>query len=265
MAQKGEVKKPGIRQEFIAILGLFFALFLYLSLISEQFVDSGNWCGEVGRLIAQVLLGFTGWGAYLLPTLITLLSLLFFGPQMSYARLPQVTAGITGALISFCALASSLALYKPELIKAGGFIGETLYKLCHGVLGDSGTVLLFSLILLASLMLATHFSPYQLTRFVFRTIVLIIRSFFKGLKSVFTKLTTRPKRKKARPVQRKKGVAAEPPGPALEPEPLESNEPPLVKALAQAEQNEEAGDADSFRTTPVAKGNWQLPPLSILA
>lgn len=262
MTQKGAGKKPEIRQEFIAILGLFLALFLFLSLISEQFVDSGNWCGEVGRLVAQVLLGFTGWGAYLLPTLITLLAILFFGPQMSYTRLPQVTAGITGALISFCSLASTLTLYRPELVSAGGFIGETVFKLCHGVLGDSGTILLFSLVFVASLMLATQFSPYQLAKYTLRLFLLVVRTLYRGIKVLCTK---RSPRHKNQAVQRKKGVTAHPRGPALEPEVSEAAELPLVKAFASAEQQQEAVAADNFRIIPGAKGNWQLPPLSILA
>jgi S-DNA-T family DNA segregation ATPase FtsK/SpoIIIE len=62
MAQAQKNNKPGFKQEFVAILGLFVAAFMLLSLISEQLPSVQNWCGEIGRLVAQLLLGFTGWG-----------------------------------------------------------------------------------------------------------------------------------------------------------------------------------------------------------
>ncbi len=82
------------------MLGLFIAAFVLISLISAQISPAGNWCGEVGRLVSQVLFGFTGWGAYLLVGLLAWISFLFFNPRMSFERLPQVTLGISGAIIS---------------------------------------------------------------------------------------------------------------------------------------------------------------------
>ncbi len=67
MAQKNALPKPGLKQEAFAVLGIFISLFLYLSLISHALNTKGNWCGDIGTLIAQVLFGFIGWGAYLLP------------------------------------------------------------------------------------------------------------------------------------------------------------------------------------------------------
>ena len=110
MAQTQKKNRPGFKQEIVAVLGLFVAAFVFISVFSAQVSSTGNWCGEVGRLIAQVLFGFTGWGAYLLVALIAWISFLFFNPRMSFERLPQVTLGLTGAIISCCALLSSLSL-----------------------------------------------------------------------------------------------------------------------------------------------------------
>ena len=40
--------KPGLKQEALAVLGIFVSLFLYLSLISYSLKTNGNWCGEIG-------------------------------------------------------------------------------------------------------------------------------------------------------------------------------------------------------------------------
>ena len=123
MAQKNATPKPGLKQEALAVLGIFIALFLYLSLISDSLKIKGNWCGEIGSLIAQLLFGFIGWGAYLLPALLLLSSFLFFSPNMSFQRLPQVMSGLTGAIISFCGLLSSLTIKDADFLEAGGFLG----------------------------------------------------------------------------------------------------------------------------------------------
>jgi S-DNA-T family DNA segregation ATPase FtsK/SpoIIIE len=116
MAQTPEKTRPGLKQEALAVLGIFVALFFLLSLVSESLHFSTNICGDIGRLVAQVVLGFTGVGAYLLVVLLFVLSFLFFSPRMSFERLPHVTSGLTFAVISFCGLLSSLSIYESARI-----------------------------------------------------------------------------------------------------------------------------------------------------
>ena len=256
MAQAQQNSRPGFRQEFIAVLGLFVAAFLFLSLISEQLPSSGNWCGEVGQLLARVLLGFTGWGAYLLVSLLVLLSLLFFSPRMSFERLPQVTAGLTGAVLSSCALLSSLSLYSPEFLEIGGFLGKTIFGLIHSFLGDTGTILLLSLVLLVSMMLSTQFSPYRLLQLVWRLFKWCAAGLLSLLKRLFTRREPRErKRPERKPVVRETVQA--------EPEVMPLLDHPVVKEQTRHQKTE--SEEPEFRTTPVSKGNWRLPPLSILA
>ena len=255
MAQAQKNNKPGFKQEFVAILGLFVAAFMLLSLISEQLPSVQNWCGEIGRLVAQLLLGFTGWGAYLFAGLVILLSILFFSRRLSFERLPQVTIGLTGAIISFCTLLSSLSLYRPDLLSAGGFLGMTIFDLIHSVLGDSGTILLLVLVLLVSLMLAIQFSPYQLSTLVWRTIKAIVVGSFGLIKRGLKKLSERKKKT----IKRKKVKPVVKPDPEVAVLP---SQPPIVKEISQTPSSQ---DDKEFNTTPVAKGNWKLPPLSILA
>ena len=255
MAQPPKKTKPGFRQEFVAVLGLFVAAFLLLSLVSGQIISTENWCGEVGRLISQVLLGFLGWGAYLLVFLLVLLAILFFSPRMLFERLPQVTVGLTGAIISSCSLLSGLSLYRADLVEAGGFLGETIFTLGYSVLGSSGTILLLLLILLVSMMLSTQFSPYQLMQVCWRLTQSTLRGVGGLLKWSVKKGTTRRKKPEKQKIIR----------PVLETEPevMPSSGPPVVKELSAPFQGNT--DDQEFMATPVAKGNWKLPPLSILA
>ena len=255
MAQSQKNGKPGFKQEFVAVLGLFVAAFLLLSLISEQLAAGENWCGEIGHLLAQLLLGFTGLGAYLFAGLVILLSILFFSRRLSFERLPQVTVGFTGAIISFCSLLSSLSLYRQDLLETGGFLGRTIFTFVHTVLGDSGTILLLLLVLLVSMMLAIQFSPYQLMVFTWRTLKAVVGGSVSLLKKGF-----------ARRAERKKNtLKREQVKPALKPEPeiAAFSGQPVVKELPKPPASGQ--DDKEFSTVPVAKGNWKLPPLSILA
>lgn len=256
MAQTQKKNRPGFKQEIVAVLGLFVAAFVFISVFSAQVSSSGNWCGEVGRLIAQVLFGFTGWGAYLLVALIAWISFLFFNPRMSFERLPQVTLGVTGAIISCCALLSSLSLRSADLVELGGFLGKTVFGLIHSVLGGTGTVLVLVFIMLVSLMLSTQFSPYQLLALVWQ----MVKALFKWLVGLFSRVFQKTK---SRPKRTRKPKATAPVAPEPEVEPAQSAVLPVVKELPESAISVDEGK--DFRTALVVKGNWKLPPLSILA
>lgn len=259
MAQSEKKKSPGFRQEIVAVLGLFVAAFIFISLISAQVSSSGNWCGEVGRLISQILLGFTGWGAYLLVGLLAWVSFLFFNPRMSFERLPQVTLGVSGAIISCCALLSSLSLRSPDLLETGGFLGNTVFSLIYSLLGSTGTVLILVLVLIVSLMLSTQFSPYQLMGLIWRTLKSVVKGVFALLGGAAKKIKSRPKKTATAPKVRSAPLVEV----ASEPDKPEPVEPPVVKEFPKPDES--ADEDKGFRAAPVAKGNWKLPPLSLLA
>ncbi len=253
MAQANGASRPSLRQELIAVLGIFLAIFLFLSLLSHSLATEGNWCGEMGLLIAQFLIGFTGMGAYMLAFLILLLSMLFFSPNMSFERLPQVTLGITCAVLSFCGLLASLSLYQQNFIDSGGFLGRTIFTMMLSIAGGPGTVLTLALLFLISLMLSTHFSPYRL----FSSLWRIISGFFTFILRAFTGkrkngLKKPPKLKRVdetrqQPVQQRQAGR--------------EGTIPVVKepARIENEQNDE-----EFALAPVARGDWKIPPLSLL-
>jgi len=266
MAQLNKKTRPGLKQEAVAVLGICLSLFLFLSILSVSFAEGKNWGGEIGTLIAQVLMGFTGWGSYLLAALLFLLSCLFFSPRMSFERLPQITAGLTGAVISSCALFSSLSLYGLATIKAGGFLGENVFNVMESLVGGPGSILFLALFFVVSMMLSTQFSPYQLGAFLWR----MVKKTGRGLKSLFVFGNEKRKEKKqARKVAQKEKQRKTPV--LSEPEPVSSKTPetkgpslamPEVKEIKRPPESDES--SEDFSATLVARGDWKLPPLSLL-
>jgi DNA segregation ATPase FtsK/SpoIIIE, S-DNA-T family len=267
MAQINKKTRPGLKQEAVAVLGVCLALFLFLSILSVNFATGKNWGGEIGTLIAQVLMGFTGWGAYLLAGLLFLLACLFFSPRMSFERLPQITAGLTGAVFSSCALFSSLSLWGLTPDDAGGFLGKNIFTVMESLVGGPGSVLFLFLLFVVSMMLSTQFSPYQLGAFLWR----MVKTICRGLKSLFLFGNKKRKEKKqARkvakiqqkkvlsPASKKEKVTLETSGSSQGP----SLGMPVVKELARAPAADE--ETEDFATNPVARGDWKLPPLSLL-
>lgn len=256
MAQNNPLPKPGLKQEALAVLGIFVSLFLYLSLISYSLHSKGNWCGEIGMLIAGVLFGFIGWGAYLFPALLLLSSFLFFSPRMSFQRLPQVMAGLTGAIISFCGLLSSFTIRDPKYLETGGFLGKTGFTVLSSFVGHGGTVLVFIMIFLISLMLSTQFSPYQ-----------VMVAIWRLVKRLVVRVEKSSDKMQARKPQRSNGTSAKilekQDKPLLAPQVLQTITVPVVKAPARVAK--EADADEDFAARPIARGDWKLPPLSLLS
>ncbi|MGW8195075.1 MAG: DNA translocase FtsK 4TM domain-containing protein [Desulforhopalus sp.] len=255
MAQKSESTQPALKHEALALFGIFLALFLYLSLFSNGL--KSNWCGEIGGAIARVLTGFIGWGSYLLPTLILLSSFLFFGPRMSFQRLPHVTAGLTGAIISFCGLLSALSINDSRLLEAGGFLGKATFVLLDSVVGAVGTVLFLFLVFLISLMLSTQFSPFQVLAKGWKGMVRFLGRLKKGAEDVARAESGEdytPRTKVL--IGRQKEAAPEPKGMLVTTVP-EVKEPAGGAKLTQSDEE--------FAARPIARGDWKLPPLSLLS
>ncbi|MBL4903423.1 MAG: DNA translocase FtsK 4TM domain-containing protein [Desulfocapsa sp.] len=269
MAPVSKKTRPSMKQEAAAVVGIFLSLFLFLSLISPYFADGGSWGGEIGTIISQILTGTTGWGAYLLATLMLLLSFLFFSPRMSFERLPQITVGLTGAVLSSCALFSSLSLNDPENIDAGGVVGKTIFTIMQSLVGGPGTVLFLLSFFLVSIMLSTQFSPYQLGAFLWR----MFKEIGYGIKTIFVtsneKRVLRKEAQKAAGATKKKTKAIKSMSPEIAKRRGEGGEPaapalvrPIVKEIAAPSILE--ADDDEFAARPVARGDWKLPPLRLL-
>ena len=104
-------------------------------------------------------------------------------------------------------------------------------------------------------MLATQFSPYQLLILVAKS----AKAVFVGLFGLVKKGVKRRSEKKKKVVKPKKEKQKSKPEPEIAVLPSQ----PIVKESPKPAPVET--DEQEFSAKPVAKGNWKLPPLSILA
>ena len=162
------------RWEVVALLLLFFALFLLLSLCSyilpllqpEPVLQrpEANWCGSLGHYTAHYLLSFLGLMAFF-PVgilLYAMVSALIRRPEDQ--RLPFLVAGISGIALSSSGLFGAFdeLLLPSAYVRPGGHLGLLVWSLLGGVLGYAGSALTMGLLLVFSLMAAVRFSPLGL-------------------------------------------------------------------------------------------------------
>lgn len=255
-------KKPGARQEVVAMFCLFLALFLLLCFVSYARpllaehpalqVPAANWCGSVGYYIAHYLFSFFGLTAFFPVLILIYTSMSVLMPGGTTNRLPFVVAGITGIMISTSGLLATTVqfVFPPELISPGGYLGGLIWRLLGRFMGEAGSVLLLLLVLIFSLMAAVRFSPLGAGKWLWRT----------GGK-VGKRL---PKALPGSPAARKNGSRKQEPAivnssPAARAAAIPAvHEPVLLKLSSETEDEE-------FTPRPPRSGNYQLPPVNLLA
>jgi len=254
MTSKTDKSRPGFGQESIALLGVCTALFLFFSLLSQHLSQKENWCGKIGDQISRTLIDYTGWGAYFFAFLFFLFALRFFHPKVVLTRLLEVIFGLMTGLVSFCGLATLLAPDGTVFTRSGGKLGEWVSRFFNSAIGEIGSVLFLSCILLLSLMLVTAFSPYQFFIELFQK--------FHGLLSGFNGDNKMPVQEKFDPevnqpkVRTQRGKS---PDNRIK---TEGSETPIVKENLKAINN--SGKPEKMPEKLLKRGNWQLPPLEIL-
>ncbi|NOX81295.1 MAG: DNA translocase FtsK [Deltaproteobacteria bacterium] len=256
-------KKPGARQEVVAMFCLFLALFLLLCFVSYARpllaehpalqAPAANWCGSIGYYIAHCLFSFFGLTAFFPVLILIYTSMSVLMPGGTANRLPFVVAGITGILISTSGLLATTAqlVFPPEFITPGGYLGGLIWRLLGRFMGEAGSVLLLLLLLIFSLMAAVRFSPFGAGKWLWRT----------GGK-VGKRL---PKALPVSPAARKNGNGKQGPvvgsssPPAAQSAAVPAvHEPVLLKLAAETEDEE-------FTPRPPRSGDYQLPPVTLLA
>lgn len=254
MTSKTEKSRPGFGQESIALLGVFAVLFLLLSLLSQTLSKHENWCGKIGDLISRFLIDYTGWGAYFLAFLLFLVVLRIFRPHIVWARLFEVILGFVTAMLSFCGLVSSLVPAETLPAASGGRLGDWVFLSFKAVVGEFGSMLFLSCILLLSLMLVTTFSPYRFFSDLFEKILGFLSGFKKdGREAVQEEGDAGGRQPKARS---QRGKIAD------ERMKVGGSEVPIVKEIQKA--NDNSGKTEKVPQRPLKRGTWQLPPLEIL-
>lgn len=174
MAKNRKIEeRPPLGQEILAVVGICVALFLLLCLASYTYSANpfhpgpgslGNWGGQAGNWLAQMLMAFFGLSSLWLILLCLFFSLQLFAPKASLLRFPMIFGGCTGLIIASCALLAAFVHGETVVLvgrtfPAGGALGSMLFTVAAPILGVPGAILFFVALLVISLMLAVRFSP----------------------------------------------------------------------------------------------------------
>ena len=252
-------KESGILGETAALFFIFFALFLLLCLVSYMVPllkpgqglqePTANWCGSIGFFCAHYLFSFMGLAAFFVVAVLCYVSGAFLFSWSELNRIPYVVAGITGTLLASAGLLGmSEAWGIGQYIAPGGFVGMFLWTALSKTVGNVGSILLLTLVLVVSLMAAVRFS-------------LLGTMLWSWRKSLHLLLSLYNFRKK--PVVKQSPVSSQSPVPAADNSPSIAIVPPAVHEPVLCEP-ETVEEEKGFSLKPIKAGQYRLPPVSLL-
>ncbi len=257
---KQEIAKPTLGREILSVFGVFVALFLLLCLVSYTSVESlgqtatANWGGAVGQFVAGLLLDLLGITALWLPVLLLFFAIHLFSPDFTLETLPLTVFGCTGILLASSGLSgfTSVASFTvfEHTYPVAGFLGTLLAQYGQLFFGGPGSLLLFGVVLVISLMLISSFSPYSLGS--------------RLRDSLASRRADRQAAEDKASVGKDKKAAAAAAPLVVDAEASADQDDAAVPKVHAPVKLEAAAEDDSFRLLPAASGEYRLPPLSLL-
>ena len=239
--------------------GVSFAIFLLLCLVSYTSVEpssqiiSANWGGEVGRFVAELLMDLLGITSFWLPFLLLFFAIRIFSQDCTLEAMPLLVFGCTGILLASAGLSGFTSLVSFTVFAhsypVAGFLGTLLAQHAQLLFGGPGSFLLFSVILIISLMLISSFSPYSLGS----RLRVFLASRWAGRRAAGTGSLAGEGKKQEAVVSLANDAGGSP----------EEDGPGVPKVHAPVKL-EAGGEDDAFRLLPAASGEYRLPPLSLL-
>ncbi len=240
---KAEERRAGLAQEVCGVCGLFLALYLGVVLGSWYLGGvTARWSGTVGRLAAGWLTSFMGAAALWLVVLAFAFSLRLLFRPLSLARLPVLTIGVSGILL---ATAGLLGLADPG---AGGMLGGLVGTFAHRWFGVVGGGLLLVALFAVSAMITLELSPSRTAGGIRR----VCAGWRQRRRERRQAVTGAPRRTQRPPADTGSGEAPVP----------EADPPDEVPAIRRPEKRP-APDPE-FVPVPVSKGDFRLPPVTLL-
>jgi S-DNA-T family DNA segregation ATPase FtsK/SpoIIIE len=204
--RKAKKKKKIRASEIVAVLLVFLALFIFISLISYDSRDPSwanatpshqkthNYAGRVGASFSEALLQFLGFSAFLIP-----LALIYLGYAMFFPgrRLLLKSLGsflfiiLFGALLFMC---FDRFAWRGTEIQAGGIMGSLVSSIMVRNLNSVGTILILISLLVLLLILFTQVSLKNIFGFLSR----LFQFFFKEIRIKITRYRKDKQREKMR-------------------------------------------------------------------
>jgi S-DNA-T family DNA segregation ATPase FtsK/SpoIIIE len=251
-------EKPTLGREILSVFGVFAALFLLLCLISYSSVAPlvqtapVNWGGSVGQFVAGLLMDLLGVTSFWLPVLLLFFAIRLFSPDFTLETIPLIVFGCTGILLASAGLSGvsflpSFTVFE-HTYPVAGFLGTLLAQYGQLLFGGPGSLLLFVVVLVISLMLISSFSPYSLGN----RLCAFLACRWAARKADEANGSAKQGKKQAVAPLVTDGEAS--------PEADDS----LVPKVHAPVKLETGAEDDSFRLLPVASGEYRLPPLSLL-
>jgi S-DNA-T family DNA segregation ATPase FtsK/SpoIIIE len=276
-----QAKKKETRffQEAAALFCLFLGVFLLLSLVSyalpllaespELQHPGANWCGGLGYFVACYLFSFFGIVSFFPIAVFFYLAVIAFIPSHTINRLPSIIAGISGLLLAASGLLATRQklIFPAEFILPGGYLGNLIRGLLEAVLGTVGSILTLVLLLTFSLMAAVRFSPFAMIHWLWQRLTVMLHKVIVW-RPDFAAAAKEKKLQKGRGADKgifagsgNSAAAAGQTRKVTEPAPL-----PGVPAVHEPVPPETSVESESreFSLKPVKKGEYQLPPVSLL-
>lgn len=251
--------RPGFSQEILAFITLVSGLFITLCLASFSVPGStalANWGGAIGQVLATALMSFAGISSFWLPLLFFFISFSLFTSRFLLSRLPALTAGASGVLVSSAIILGALArnslVIGGHTYPLGGYLGETLYRLLAAYFGGPGLLLISVALLVLSLMLFFRLSLAQLGQMVWRLARQVVTLLGQARQA-------RHQRRQDKALQQDSKKSTKKDGPEERPSPALVL--PDVKAPVQIHVVEEDKD---FEPLAVAPGEYRLPSVTLL-
>lgn len=212
-----------MRKEIIGILLFFMVIFTLISLLSYHDADPSihnagsigqvhNLFGTIGAMVAGVLVGLFGLGAFWTPILLLLACACFFSSQSAKAVIPIVAGGLlllltTGSLLAF---KQDYYPFFGSKITAGGIIGMPLKMFMVRYANPAGGAIILGLAWLIGFILATGFSLVAS----YRRFQASVSSIVEHMKT--SRIKKRERRQKAKKRQRKIKTRSQVPQPDIE-------------------------------------------------
>ncbi|WP_319549931.1 DNA translocase FtsK 4TM domain-containing protein [Desulfogranum marinum] len=253
-------KESRILRETAALFFIFFALFLLLCLVSYLLPllkpgqglqePAANWCGSIGFFSAHYLFSFLGLAAFFAVGILCYVSGAFLFSWSELNRIPYVVVGITGTLLSSAGLLGMSGAWGGigQYITPGGFVGVFLWTALSGAVGNVGSILLLTLVLVLSLMAAVRFSLLGTMHWSWKRSLGLFLSLCTYLKKAVTRKG---------PVEKQQPVSVAKNLPPIAPAPPAVHEP----VLCEPEKLEEE---KGFSLKPIKAGQYRLPSVSLL-
>lgn len=174
---KSSPKGNGLKLEVWGLVSIVFALILFLSLITyhkSPFSEGGNLIGDIGQHIALYSLQGFGYSSYLVILAIVALGIILSRRRSVAIKVKEVVGffliAINSSVLLDLVLESDNMPHKP-----GGLTGDLINRVMVPLFGEVGTGIIFFLILILAIVLATGIPPI-------RTAVKIANLFSRGLK-----------------------------------------------------------------------------------